>query len=231
MTACQMTPLETYQTRFDEDAWQVFLRVLQTARRVGQTEITQFHLLQELLNTEGAIFRDFFQQLAIDPVAFRARLEEQLNAKVVSERLPVRLDSRLIELLKFAWSRTLVNGRDRITITDLLAAFAQTSESLLVHVLESFGTDGIQIATAMLTCLELRQNEDSVAASDTELPESPFREGDVVRIKSGPFSAFSGRVRQINPSRSTVTVRLLNAPGKLRTIELLFSQVQKLQFS
>jgi transcription antitermination factor NusG len=226
-----MTSLETYQTRFDEDAWQVLLRVLQTARRVGHTEITEFHLLQELLNTEGAIFSELFQQLAIDPVAFRTRLEQQLNAKMVSERLPVRLDSRLIELLKFAWTRALVNGRDRITITDLLAAFAQTSESSLVRLLESFGTHGIQIATAMLACLKLRQHEGSVAVSDTELSESPFREGDVVRIKSGPFSAFSGRVRQINPSRSTVTVKLLNASGKLRTIELLFSQVQKLQFS
>lgn len=226
-----MTSLETYQTRFDEDAWQVFLRVLQTARHVGHTEITDLHLLQELLNTEGAVFSELFRQLAIDSVAFRARLEQQLNAKIVSERLPVRLDSNLIELLKFAWSRALVNGRDRISITDLLAAFAQTSESSLVRLLESFGTDGIQIATAMLACLKLRQNEGSVGLSETELSERPFREGDVVRVKSGPFSAFSGRVRQINPSRSTVTVRLLNAPGKLQTIELLFSQVQKLQFS
>lgn len=79
-----MTSLETYQTRFDEDAWQIFLRVLQTARRVGHTEITEFHLLQELLNTEGAIFSELFRHLAIDSVAFRARLEQQLNAKIVS---------------------------------------------------------------------------------------------------------------------------------------------------
>jgi transcription antitermination factor NusG len=226
-----MTSLETYQTRFDEDAWQVFLRVLQTAQRVGHTEITQFHLLQELINTEGAIFSELFRQLVIDPVAFGARLQQHMNSKMVSERLPVRLDSNLINLLKFAWNRALANGRDRITITDLLAAFAQTSESSLVRLLESFGTDGIQIATAMLACLELRQSKGSVALSDIEVSDRPFREGDVVRIKSGPFSAFSGRVRQVNPSRSTVTVRLLNAPGKLRTIELLFSQVQKLQFS
>lgn len=226
-----MTSLETYQTRFDEDAWRVFLRVLQTARGVGHTEITEFHLLQELLNAEGAIFSELFRQLAIDPGAFRARLEQQLNARIVSERLPVRLDSNLIELLKFAWNRALVNGRDRITITDLLAAFAQTSESSLVRLLESFGTRGIPIATAMLASLKLRPNESRLALSETELSERPFREGDVVRIKSGPFSAFCGRVRQINPSRSTVTVRLLNAPGKLQTIELLFSQVQRLQFS
>lgn len=143
----------------------------------------------------------------------------------------MRLDANLIELLKFAWNRALASGRDRITITDLLATFAQTSESSLVRLLESFGIHGIQIARAMLACLKLRENEDSVALSETEPSEHPFREGDVVRIKSGPFSTFSGRVRQINPSRSTVTVRLLNAPGKLQTIELLFSQVQKLQFS
>jgi ATP-dependent Clp protease ATP-binding subunit ClpA len=226
-----MTSLETYQTRFDEDAWQVFLRVLQTARRVGHSEITESHLLQELLSTEGAIFGELFQQLAIDPVAFRAQLEQQLNAKIVRKRLPLRLDSNLIELLKFAWNRTLANGRDRISITNLVAAFAQTSESSLVSLLKSFGPDEIQIATAMLGYLQSRQNEGSVALSETELSESAFREGDVVRIKSGPFSAFSGRVRQINPSQSTVTVRLLNAPGKLQTLELLFSQVQKQQFS
>src|SRR5215204_1032628 len=226
-----MTSLETYKTLFDDQAWQVFQRVLETAQHMGQTEITEFHLLQELLNTEGAIFSELFRQLAIDPVAFRARLKQQMNAKVVSEQLPVRLDSNLIELFKFAWNRTLGNGRDRITITDLLAAFAQTSESSLVRLLESFGTDGIQIATAMLASLKRRHNEGSRASSETDVSERPFREGDVVRIKSGPFSAFSGRVRQVNASRSTVTVRLLNGPGKLQTIELLFSQVQKLQFS
>jgi len=226
-----MTSLETYKTRFYDDGWQVFLRVLQNVRRVGHSEISEFHLLQELLNTEGPIFSEFFRQLAIDPVAFRARLEQQLNAKLVSEHLPVRLDSNLIELLKFAWSRALINGRDRMTITDLLAAFAQTSESSLVHLLESFGTDGIQIATAMLACLKLRQNEDRIALSETQPSEGPFKEGDVVRIKSGPFSAFSGQVRKVNSSRSSVTIKLLNAPGKLQTIELLFSQVQKLQFS
>jgi ATP-dependent Clp protease ATP-binding subunit ClpA len=198
---------------------------------VGHTEITQLHLLQELLNTEVATFSEFFTQLAIDSVAFRARCEHQLHAKTVSEHLPVRLDANLIELLKFAWNRALANGRDRITTTDLLAAFAQTSESSLVRLLESFGSHGIQIATAMLACLKRRHNEDSVALSETELSERPFREGDVVRIKSGPYSAFSGRVRQIDSSRSTLTVGLLNAPGKLQTIEVLFSQVQKLQFS
>lgn len=226
-----MTLLDTYKSRFVDDAWQVFQRVLQNARRVGHAEITEFQLLQELLNTEGVIFSELLQCLAIDSVAFRARLDQQLNAKIVSERLPLRLDSNLIELLKFAWSRALINGRDRMTITDLLAAFAQSSESSLVRLLESFGIDGIQIATAMLACLTLRQNEARIALSENGLSEHPFREGDVVRIKSGPFSAFSGRVRQVNPSRSTVTVRLLNSPGKLQTIELLFSQVQKLQFS
>lgn len=225
-----MTSLETYQTRFDKDAWQIFQRVLQMARRVGHSEITQIHLLHELFNSEGAIFSEFFRQLAIDSVAFRAQLHQQLNTIIVSDRLPVKLDSNLIELLKFALDRALVDGRDRITITDLLAAFAQTSESSLVQLLESFGTHGIQIATAMLACFKLQQNEGR-GLSDTELSARPFREGDVVRIKSGPFSSFSGRVRQINPSRSTVTVRLVNGPGKLRTIELLFSQVQKLQFS
>lgn len=67
-----------------------------------------------------------------------------MNANIVSELGPVRLDSSLIELLKFAWNRALAHGRDRTTVTDLLAAFAQSSESSLVGLLESFGDDRIQ---------------------------------------------------------------------------------------
>jgi len=225
-----MTSLETYQTRFDEHAWRVFLRVLQTAKRLDQREINEFHLVRELLNAEGAIFGEFLRQLTIDPVAFRAQLEQQMNPNLVSELGSVRLDSSLIEVLKFAWNRALAHGRDRITVTDLLAAVAQSSESLLVRLLESLGADGIHIATAMHACLQQRETESRISLSQVQLSEHSFREGDVVRIKSGPFSTFSGRVRLVNPSRSTVTVRLLNAPGKLQTVELLFSEVQKLQF-
>lgn len=224
-----MTSLETYQTRFDEHAWQVFRRVLQTAGRVGHAEINEFHLLRELLDAEGAIFSEFFRQLAIDPLAFRAQLEQQMNAKIVSDRVPMKLDSNLIELLKFAWNRALAHGRDRMTIIDLLAAFAQASESSLVRLLETFGADGIHISTAMLACLKQRETEIGISSSETDDSELPLRRGDVVRITSGPFGAFTGRVHQANPSRSTVTVSV-NALGKQQTVELPISEVQKLQF-
>ena len=225
-----MTPLEIYRTRFDEHAWQVFRRVLQSALQVGHAEITETHLITELLDTEREVFAEFFSQFGIEPIAFRAHLVQQMNTKAFMESEPLRLDPNLIELLKCAWNRALAQGRDRITTMDLLATLAQISGTTLVRLLDGFGVDLNQTSSAMLACLERREKDAGISVSEVADSGSSFRQGDVVHIKSGPFLAFSGRVRQVNPSRSTVTVSI-NALGKLQTVELMFSQVQKLTFT
>ena len=56
-----------------------------------------------------------------------------------------------------------------------------------------------------------------------------FRPGDMVRIKEGPFAAFSGRIEGINQSKSLLKVAV-NIFGRRTPIKLLFSAVEKLQF-
>ena len=56
-----------------------------------------------------------------------------------------------------------------------------------------------------------------------------FRLGDMVRIKDGPFSAFTGRIEGINQSKRLLKV-VVNIFGRTQPIPLLFSAVEKLEF-
>ena len=68
-----------------------------------------------------------------------------------------------------------------------------------------------------------------------ELPErrpqpQTFRLGDVVRIKSGPFASFTGRIEGINQAKSLLKVRV-EIFGRDEPIKLKFLDVEKASFS
>jgi transcriptional antiterminator NusG len=56
-----------------------------------------------------------------------------------------------------------------------------------------------------------------------------FRLGDMVRIKSGAFAAFTGRIDGINQTRSLLKVKV-NLNGRGQTAKIKFSEVEKLEF-
>ena len=62
------------------------------------------------------------------------------------------------------------------------------------------------------------------------MPEPWFEEGDVVRIKSGPFNAFTGRVKEVDESRLVLRV-LVSIFGRSQPVELGFTDVEKLTFT
>jgi transcriptional antiterminator NusG len=53
-----------------------------------------------------------------------------------------------------------------------------------------------------------------------------FRLGDTVRIKSGPFTAFTGKVEGINQAKSLVKV-MVNVYGRAKAVKLRFLDVEK----
>jgi transcription termination/antitermination protein NusG len=53
-----------------------------------------------------------------------------------------------------------------------------------------------------------------------------FRLGDTVRIKSGPFTAFTGKVEGINQAKSLLKVRV-NIYGRAKPVKLRFLDVEK----
>ena len=57
-----------------------------------------------------------------------------------------------------------------------------------------------------------------------------FRLGDVVRIKTGAFAAFNGRIEGINQSKRLLKVRV-EIFGRERPIKLGYADVEKVSFS
>ena len=62
------------------------------------------------------------------------------------------------------------------------------------------------------------------------IPRFSFEVGEMVRIKSGPFQAFTGRVEEVDNDRSTLKV-LVAIFGRYEPIELGFLEVEKLGFT
>jgi len=53
-----------------------------------------------------------------------------------------------------------------------------------------------------------------------------FKLGDTVRIKSGPFASFTGKVEGINQAKSLLKV-MVNIFGRARPVKLRFLDVEK----
>jgi transcriptional antiterminator NusG len=53
-----------------------------------------------------------------------------------------------------------------------------------------------------------------------------FRLGETVRIKSGPFAAFTGQIEGINQAKSLLKVRV-NIFGRAKPVKLRFLDVEK----
>jgi transcription termination/antitermination protein NusG len=53
-----------------------------------------------------------------------------------------------------------------------------------------------------------------------------FRLGDTVRIKSGPFASFTGKVEGINQAKSLLRV-MVNIFGRAKPVKLRFLDVEK----
>ena len=53
-----------------------------------------------------------------------------------------------------------------------------------------------------------------------------FRLGDTVRIKSGPFASFTGKVEGINQAKSLLKV-MVNIFGRAKPVKLRFLDVEK----
>jgi len=56
-----------------------------------------------------------------------------------------------------------------------------------------------------------------------------YRLGDMVRIKAGPFAAFTGKVEGINQSKSLLKVKV-DIFGRATPVKVNFAEAEKLEF-
>ena len=56
-----------------------------------------------------------------------------------------------------------------------------------------------------------------------------YRLGDMVRIKAGPFAAFTGKIEGINQARTLLKVKV-EIFGRITPVDVSFSEAEKLDF-
>jgi len=61
-------------------------------------------------------------------------------------------------------------------------------------------------------------------------PKFEYSVGDTVRIKSGAFQAFTGKIEEVDEERATVSV-MVRIFGRAEPIELRFIDVEKISFT
>ncbi len=57
-------------------------------------------------------------------------------------------------------------------------------------------------------------------------PKVPWQKDDIVRVNSGPFADFVGKIEEVNPQKETVKV-LISIFGRDTPVELEFTQVER----
>ncbi len=78
---------------------------------------------------------------------------------------------------------------------------------------------------APLSAEEVR-NLLNIRAKPEEVKTAAWSEGELVRIISGPFAEFSGRIQEVNLNKETVRV-MINIFGRDTPVELRFTEVER----
>lgn len=73
---------------------------------------------------------------------------------------------------------------------------------------------------------EIREILDRIESPDRR-PKVPWLKEDVVRVTSGPFTDFTGKIEEVNPQKETLKV-LISIFGRDTPVELEFTQVERL---
>jgi ATP-dependent Clp protease ATP-binding subunit ClpA len=227
-----MADIETYRDRFAESGWEIFERAVDEARRRGQNYVGVEHVLHALAELKAELFTSMLRSLSKNPQEAHGLLMGLIEAR--ASNAPghtgegVRLSVKTIDLFKRTLKIVRSNGRRRIEATDLFIVLLMEEKSLLRELLRELLADPQAEAKVVRNLIGIVE---SVSTS------RPSRRGnylysvdEMVRIKTGPFAAFTGKVEEVSEDQSTLKVKVF-IMGREQPIQLRFLDVEKINFT
>lgn len=218
-----MSELESYVKRFTERGWRVFDHAVREARRRDQNYVSIEHIIEALAFEEADLFNALMRDLSVDPRAVRALIEKRLEICPRRDGLAAHVAPETIDLLKRAYRRARFNHRGRITAMDIFIALAQDEKNPFYGLLNDSQVDFVATVRTVYD-LELVMENVRGRISKSSYAFSP---GDQVRIKSGPFASFTGRVETVEKETATLKVTLAIF-GHPVALTLRFQDVEKI---
>ncbi|HKQ51332.1 MAG TPA: KOW motif-containing protein [Pyrinomonadaceae bacterium] len=224
-----MSRLEIYRDRFAESGWEVFEGAFDEARRRGQNYLGVEHILYSLIKRRTELFSSMLRTLSDNedaPSMLIELIEERVHDAPKYQGQGVRLAAEAVELLKQTLELVRWNRRRRIEATDLFIKMLMEPKSLLHELLRRLLAD---------TRAEAKVVRNLVALVESVRAGRPagrlnflYSVDELVRIKSGPFASFTGKVAEIDEDDSTLTVRVF-IMCREQPVKLRFLDVEKIQ--
>jgi transcription antitermination factor NusG len=218
-----MSELESYVRKFTERGWRVFDHAVREARRRDQNYVSIEHIVEALAFEEADLFNALMRDLATDPRAVRALIEKRLENCPRREGPSVHVAPETIEFLKRAYRRARFNQRARITATDLFIALSQDERNPFYELLKDLQ---VEFESTVRTVYDLELVMENVRLRISKSSYA-FSTGDQVRIKSGPFASFTGRVETVDKETATLKVSVAIF-GRPVAVALTFREVEKI---
>jgi ATP-dependent Clp protease ATP-binding subunit ClpA len=189
------------------------------------------HVLHALAELKAELFTSMLRSLSKNPQEacglLLGLIEERVNDGPKHTGEGVRLSAQTIDLFKRTLKVVRSNGRRRIEATDLFITLLVEEKSLLRELLRKLLADPqaeAKIARQLIGIVE------SVSTG------RPSRRGnylysvdEMVRIKTGPFAAFTGKVEAVDEEQSTITVKIF-IMGREQPVQLRFLDAEKINF-
>jgi ATP-dependent Clp protease ATP-binding subunit ClpA len=225
-----MAGIETYRDRFAESGWEIFERALDEARR-RQNYVGVEHMLYALAALKAELFTSMLRSLSKNPQEAHGLLlgliEERVGDGPKHTGAGVRLSAQTIDLFKHTLKIVRSNGRRRIEATDIFITLLIEEKSLLRELLRELLAD--PQAEAKVTRSLIGIVESVSTGRPSRRGNYLYSVDEMVRIKTGPFAAFTGKVEEVDEEQSTLTIKIF-IMGREQPVQLRFLDVEKINF-
>jgi ATP-dependent Clp protease ATP-binding subunit ClpA len=223
--------LEIYRDRFAESGWEIFERAIDETQRREQNYLGVEHILSALAQLKAEIFSSLLRSLSDNPDALTMLMElieESVRNAPKYKGQGVRLAAETIDLFKYTLDLVRSNQRRRIEATDLFISLLMKEKSLLHKLLNRLLADPQAEAKEVRNLITLVE---SVSAGRPSAAQKNFLYSvdELVRIKSGPFASFTGKVEEVDEDNSKLMVRVY-IMAREQPVELRFLDVEKIDF-